>query len=82
MKSFGLDGRILLTGCTDSFFMLHVQMWFSEEMRFDPSLCSSSAKITSKITLFLKMARMTSGERIRHFQLSPSLNPILIMVKR
>ena len=34
LKLFGLDGLILLTGCRESFFMLHVQIRFSEEMVF------------------------------------------------
>ena len=32
MKSFSLDGLVLLTDCRDSFFLLHVQMWFFEGM--------------------------------------------------
>ena len=36
MKSFSLDGLLLLTGCKDSFVMLQVQFGFSEEMDFAP----------------------------------------------
>ena len=60
MKSFSLDGLNLLNGCRDSFFILHVQMWFSEEMFFATHCVLI---ITSKTTLFLKMARMTTDER-------------------
>ena len=61
MKSFSFDGLILLT----------VQRQFLHVARanvvlrgngFCPSLCSSSAIIISKTTLFLKMARMTTDE--------------------
>ena len=63
MKSFRLDGLLLLTVCRDSFVMLYVQMGFYEENGICSSLCSSSTIITLKTIFLLKMARMTTDKR-------------------
>ena len=62
MGSFSLDGLILLTGCRDSFFMLHVQRgslrkWFLSLTVYVFSYNYIENDFTSK------MSRMTTDER-------------------
>ena len=58
MKSFILDGLLLLPVCRESFVMLHMQMGFYEENGICSSLCSSLTIITLKTIFLLKMARI------------------------
>ena len=63
MKSFSLDGLLLLTVCRDSFVMLHVQMGFYKENGICSSLCSFLTIITLTTIFRLKMARTTTDKR-------------------
>ena len=61
MKSFILDGLLLLPVCRESFVMLHVQMGY-EENGICSSLCSSLTIITLKTIFLLKMARIITDK--------------------